>query len=1009
MLTIAVLIALPEEYDVFGKVFPFTQDVSQGRSICLEHASGNDEVRLVSILAEQMGSQSASVSADVAITHFNPDLVVVLGIAGGVTNDLAVGDVCVSNEIIDVLHNNKVVDSEGKAEFAFAPDFYNVNADLVASFAFLKVHPAHKVDYEGWQKECAEKGLEAGVYTANQRAPLMLIGPIACGPVSASSIFNAKLQALHRKVAALETESGGVFQRITAAHIPVIALRGISDMADANKATLEAQTAGSARKVAMESACYLLKLQLRNDRFLAVAKDHALRSPARQADLFNSEHTHINVVAELEREVKSRLKELSPDFRARPEGFYLPVPRAKRISYTEDMADDNDVSPENLIDCLRAHDRIIVRLPRSFPSQSLGWTLAHSLLRQQIDNRVMLPFVVPGSDVRPPKAGLLSAVPQHLQEASNTQEFSRVFIIEEPCFESRSRLKFLTEELGKTDAKILVLTKAEDNLASIDAFVKENGLVEFDLAPVSFSETAFFLERAFDMTAREAEAVAIRLDDTFRKFRLDAHPTYFAGLQEETISALINANKRAELIQLAVDGLLTLIVAADQSKPNLSRTTRERFLKLIVLTVVTSGKQMTDAALGELANNFLKEHRFDLNQSEFLSPFFKIGLIYQAGGEIHFTHPYLESYLVAQSLRENPSTAKEYFDPERETFNYYAFDLYCEMGPCSEVVSAVVSYANTTLQKAGSAYSDPHVYIETGRKIAALSNPGQLSSLASGLSSTAKKFERQDQDDDVRAEKQRLLDTRRHVRSEVRNRTPELREILPAEIATEFFVLDTLSRSLNLATITVGSGAEALDGEIKSTLAKLVVSLASKFSDVWTRNRLRIDFAETRAAILSDESIWQYVNDAGLNPDSIDEVRSELEIALHGAELNAILDPMGRVLWRVSSAAGVRVLAPILAELETDDPIERVMRASWMMDVDFLQGKDAMKAALNSYKGSALLRLVVANHLLWRVYWHHYRTVGSPYFVTEARRALGPLGLSPSEKRLEQVERGHTG
>ena len=154
---------------------------------------------------------------------------------------------------------------------------------------------------------------------------------------------------------------------------------------------------------------------------------------------------------------------------------------------------------------------------------------------------------------------------------------------------------------------------------------------------------------------------------------------------------------------------------------------------------------------------------------------------------------------------------------------------------------------------------------------------------------------------------------------------------------------------------------------MKAQLADLVLHLSSKFSDVWTRNRLRIDFNEAREALLSDDRIWQYVQDAGLEQEAFSEVRKELEMALHGAELNAILDPMGRVLWRVSAAAGVKVLAPILTDTEATDPIMRIFRASWMMDVDSEKGKDAMKAALNAYKGNALMRLVLANHLIWRV------------------------------------------
>jgi adenosylhomocysteine nucleosidase len=208
--TVAVLLALPEEHEVFQEIFPANGDVSCHRCVCLEHQSPDSGVRLVSILAEQMGAQSAGHSAEIALREFNPDLLVVLGIAGGVSTDLSLGDVCVSNEIIDVLQNNKVSGVGPKTEISFAPNFYSVDADLVATFAFLRNHPADRDSYKVWREGCAKNASAAGLDAESYGESKLAIGPIACGPVSASKQFNEKLKSLHRKVMAIETESGGV-------------------------------------------------------------------------------------------------------------------------------------------------------------------------------------------------------------------------------------------------------------------------------------------------------------------------------------------------------------------------------------------------------------------------------------------------------------------------------------------------------------------------------------------------------------------------------------------------------------------------------------------------------------------------------------------------------------------------------------------------------------------------------------------------------------------------------
>lgn len=1003
-LTVVALVALAEELEEFRKVFPHIQDLSEGNQICLEHDSGCDSVRLISVLSEEMGSQSAARSAKVAVDNFQPDLIVVVGIAGGVSSDVRLSDVVVSNEILDVIQNVKVSEKDGISDISFSPDFYNVNAELVASFAFLKGHPDLRKLYDDWRVEAACDSANAELTESVDEPPELHIGPLACGPVSASQKFNKKLRDLSRKVLAIETESGGVFNAISGYQIPAIAVRGICDLADEAKAELERATKGRAREVAMRNASNLLKKQFANDRFLNVARRFAANKSSGQAQLFPSRAVQVSVVATLEEEIRARLRELSPDFKNRPNDFYLPVPRVRKILYAEELGGRDLEDPENLIDSLKENDRLLVRLPRTFPTHGLGWSIAYSLLRHQIDGKVILPIHVDAAAIRPPKTGLTSTVPLAIRAQAFGPEFIQVFIIEEPEFGSRTRLKYLMEEINKSGSKVLILTKTEDIAGTVEEFRRSANLTEFEISPISFSETAFFLERAFDMSPREAEIVAIRLDDTFRKFRLDAHPTYFAGLQEETLAALINANKRAELIQLAVDGLLLLIVAADKAKLSLSRTTRERFLKRLVVAMIDS-EEMDNSRLAAIAISFLDEYKFDVPQAEFLEPFFRAGLLYHVGGIVRFTHPYLESYLLAQALRDDPGLARRYFDPSSQ-FNLYAFDLYCEMGPDESVIIRIREEASKSLGEAHREYPKGHVFLERKTGLASISTPKQIASLRLGLDARAKRLERDASGDDVRGEKQKLLDARKQARDDVSSREPRRSDNLPAEIRNEFKVLDDLSRGLALSATAVGSGSESLSGNLKVELSNLVVHLAGKFSDVWTRNRLRTDYSQVRKDLLLDENIWKYIEEHGHGDAVFQEVKRDLEIYLHGLEVNSIVEPMSRVLNIICSTAGVRVLSAVLKEVTPRDDVEAIIAATWMLEVDPQAGKDALKAAMADYDGSALLRVLLASHLIWRVYWHHNRTPGAAHFLTSASRVLSPLGLIPAPKRVEQAKMG---
>ena len=998
-ITVAVLIALQEEHDTFLEIFPKFTDRSIGRHIILEHETVPN-VKLISILSEQMGSESAGASAQVVLDKFTPDIVLLLGIAGAISSDIKIGDVCISNEIIDVLQNAKVFDKGRQTEIMFAPNFYTVGAELIASFTFLRSHPGLKGLYEDWQLGADESAAALGISDSDLRS--IHIGPIACGPVVASKRYLEKLKQLHRKVLAIETESGGAGSRVQERNIAFLSIRGISDMADDKKAALEKETAGAARKLAMRNACSLLSTQLQNARFLeAVIR---ISRTEGQASLFPITLTP-NVISDLEAEIRSRVSEHSNEFKSRPDDFYLPIPRARRISYGDDALSKELDDPENLFDAVKEHKRVFLRLPRSFPSQGLGWSLANSFIRQQIGNKVVLPYVVQGDQITPPRSGLSHHLPHYLKRYLDDPSYHLIIIIDEPAFDSRSKIKFLINEIVRSSVSVIVLTKSEDNLTTIDNFIRDTSCSEYEISPVSFSETAFFLEKAFDMNPHEAEAVAIRLNDTFRKFRLEAHPTYFAGLQEETLAALINANKRAELIQLAVDGLLTLTVAADRSKPRLSRTTRERFLKWLAQDIAKNGCGISDDNLIALASKFIKEYAFDANSSEFLVPFLYTGILYRSAGQIRFSHPYLESYLLAQSLREDETFAQKYFDPSRDAFDYYTYDLYCEMGSHQSVMHAIQKFADDALKRANTVYGGAHIYLDR-KDLTTIHSKNQLAGFVKGLGVTAEKLEKPDTDEDVRATKQRILDAKHHVRSQV-GAAPGPNDVnLPADIKTEFDVLDGLARALSLTATGVGSGSESMTGECKRELAQHVLLVGSKFADIWTRNRLRVDFDQAKSDTLSDEKIWKFIEETGAPEEAYAVIKSELSIMFHGFEINYMAEPMGRVLGRISSMAGVKVLEPVLSDLKARDGIEEVILSSWFMDVNPIRGKEALKEALSSYDGSNLLRLVLASHLLWRVFWHHYQTAGAIHFVAGAKRALAPLGLTPPSKRIEAANKG---
>ena len=145
-------------------------------------------------------------------------------------------------------------------------------------------------------------------------------------------------------------------------------------------------------------------------------------------------------------------------------------------------------------------------------------------------------------------------------------------------------MNFLESEVKKHYyAKFLFVTRSDPNIVAQSEFCVSISADIFELSPISFAAITHFIQKYFSMNNNEAEVIALRLKRMFEQFDLTAHPTYFAGIMKDTLAALLQANRRAELVQLAVDGFLTFVVADNKADVTLSRTTRACFLRSLAV------------------------------------------------------------------------------------------------------------------------------------------------------------------------------------------------------------------------------------------------------------------------------------------------------------------------------------------------------------------------------------------------------------------------------------------
>lgn len=1026
--TILVFVALPEEHDRFLEFFPSKQAFTDSAHLYVEHATAGDAIRVISVLASGMGNDNAFDATAAGIKRFNPNLIVCVGIAGSLTSDLKLGDVSVSSEIIDISQNMKISEvaaskrkrpaRRGKAPrpaatktvVELSPKPLPVMAELSASFRFLRSHPTLKEELAQWTRDATTRRTHLIGDVSNSdiaddlsRPPAAEIGPIISGPVVASSAFKETLKKLDRKVLSVETESSGVFRAALAAAVPCITIRGISDHADINKNALERTTKQAARQLAADNAIAYFSLQIKNESFLRVASTHL--GSTTQQNLFGDKDSGPDaIMRRVSSSIGAYLEKMSPEYKHRPNNANLPIPRISRDVIDEDIEELKPKGPQTIAEAIAESRGLYIKIPKSYPNQTLAWSIGQALLRGEIDGKQVLPLVVSGDEINPPSKGIKHATGVDPADPAIQRDFTPVIIVSEPHFHSAPRMQEVTDELkAYAFCPAIVVSRAETPTEKIDKLKTDLALVDHQTAPVPFYEIADYLETAFEMQPAEADSVATRLDDTFSKFRLHTHPAYFVGLQEATIDALIAANHRAELIQLAVDGLLSFVVAFDESPVKLTRTTREEFLSDLAYKIRVEGANFSRIELYAYAEEFGRRKALEVLPEEFLRGFFSVGLLHEASGKVSFSLSFLEAYLLSERLKTDNESATKYFEPSRVDFDQYAFDLYVERGACIDVVEAVCSYANTALAECG---DDENVFLTRKVKPRALSSSQMLLQLAQQMSETAVRLSETSGSKDVRLEKQRIIDARTVVRGKVAARDSRASDSLPAETKRKFARLDALSRSSTLLATIIGSGAERLDGEIKAKVGSLLLSVCERFLHHWTVDRMTINFNEMREELKAEGAVEKIIEELGLYEDDVDAVRASMLLFLDDQELKLLSGPSGVVFMRLAQYAGVRSLRPTFASLKPTNEIERLLRDVWLMDVEHNDGKRALKNTLQHYKGSQLLRLTVTNHLMNRIFWHHWQRDSRAAFVDVAKYSLAPLGLRPADEHTQRMLSG---
>lgn len=271
MVDVALVIALEEEFEALdalvGDRWTPEQDPTSHRYFYRFNQAGpHTTTSCVAVLMGGMGpTLSATVSAEL-IRRYRPGLIVNVGIAGGLSNDVRLGDVVVADEISEYLANAKAIEKGKGFELKRGGANYRADHPLITLTKNLRF--AHRARFKAWRENC--RGRRQSLIGADKAEELQSdgqlsaesqcrVGPLASGSVVAGSpSFVDWIKGGNRKFLAVEMEAAGMVAAAFEAGVRTLVLRGISDLADGDKSKLDKIGDGALRKLAMGNALDLL-------------------------------------------------------------------------------------------------------------------------------------------------------------------------------------------------------------------------------------------------------------------------------------------------------------------------------------------------------------------------------------------------------------------------------------------------------------------------------------------------------------------------------------------------------------------------------------------------------------------------------------------------------------------------------------------------------------------------------------------------------------------------------
>ena len=108
---VIVIVPLEEEFEIVLEAFQEIEDLSTSHHIRFVGALPGQATRILLVKQSAMGKTACQEVANECLDEFDCGVLVCIGIAGALSRDLSIGDICYTGAVCDVLDNAKIEDS----------------------------------------------------------------------------------------------------------------------------------------------------------------------------------------------------------------------------------------------------------------------------------------------------------------------------------------------------------------------------------------------------------------------------------------------------------------------------------------------------------------------------------------------------------------------------------------------------------------------------------------------------------------------------------------------------------------------------------------------------------------------------------------------------------------------------------------------------------------------------------------------------------------------------------